>query len=682
MCQIDKHNTDASKTFDNSIQNVEPKKKDYFTNKVNFVNFNDRSIRIVWRHKFYDRNITDNIQPISSSKDRLSCFGGERLVRIMESGQYLYEYIEISDDREVVRARPKIIEIENNKIVFQLPDKCYRIDSSNDRCHVCDGIKVFLYQNSAMFEGELIEFCIDYIMVRIVLSQYQTIEWINPILSVIVNIHENGMSYYTGECDILGQEEDKNNKSIIIKLGLVKCNSPRFKKKEYRNIRHELNPSPDVIFTHPITKKKIILKVKDISGSGFCVIEKLERAQLVPGMIIPNLEIQFALGFKVECCSQIVYCNESINRDSQKTQKCGMAFLDMNISDHIKLLSILQQAADENSYICNEVDMEELWKFFFTSGFIYPQKYEQIQYQKEKLKDLYLKVYNQKPHIARHFIYQRDGIIMGHMGMIRFSDKSWMIHHHVASGNKAQWAGIKVLGQLIQYVNSVHNIASAHMRYVFSYFRSDKKFPRRVLGGLASHLMDPRKCSLDHFAYLVFDAEESSRSSLADHWRLDKPSSEDLLELKFFYESQSNGLLLDAFNLELSDVHSTDLADEYARFGFLKNREIICLKKNGKLKAFYIVNISDLGLNLSDLANCLQLIVIDRESIDEEILLASFYYFTDYFELKNFPILLYPADLAKTFAILKTNYTLWILDLQYIDEYIKFYERLLGRFMI
>jgi hypothetical protein len=681
MGQTDKNNVDISQTFDKAIRNFEPKKRDYFVNKVNFASFTNRTISIIWRHKFYDRDVTCSIVPYLSSKERLSCFGSERLVRIIGCGQYLYEYIEISDDNEIIRARPEIIGIENDKIVFQLPEKCYKVDIINNRSYICDGINVSLYQNSAMFNGELFKFSLDYIIVRVTFSKYQTIEWINPDLSVFVNIHEKDVSYYAGNCNILDYHEDKNEKSMIYRLELDNKNSPRFKKKKYRSTRYELVPSPDVIFIHPITKRKIILKVKDISGSGICVVERRDKAQLVPGIIIPNLEIHFALGFNIQCSAQVVYCNQSVDENSIKYQKCGIAFLDMDMNEQIKLLSVLQQAADENSYICNKVDMEELWNFFFTSGFIYPEKYELIQAKKEKLKDLYLKIYNQEPHIARHFIYQRDGVIMGHMGMIRFCYNSWMIHHHVASGDKAQWAGIKVLGQLIRYANNVHSIASAHMRYVFSYFRSEKKFPRRVLGGLASHLGDARKCSVDKFTYLAFDAGESATPDLPDDWKLVNPDREDFRELEFFYEGRSNGLFLDAFDLHWPGTRESDLIEEYARFGFRKEKKIKCLKENGKLKAFYIVNISDLGLNMSDLTNCLQVIVLDQEEIDEEKLILSCGKFKEYFELSSFPILLYPENIKIKQSIFKFEYTLWILDLKYIDEYIKFYERLLGRFM-
>ena len=46
-----------------------------------------------------------------------------------------------------------------------------------------------------------------------------------------------------------------------------------------------------------------------------------------------------------------------IDANGQKWIKCGLALLDMDIRDHLKLISMLHQAKDKNSYICNEVDL-------------------------------------------------------------------------------------------------------------------------------------------------------------------------------------------------------------------------------------------------------------------------------------------------------------------------------------
>ena len=93
--------------------------------------------------------------------------------------------------------------------------------------------------------------------------------------------------------------------------------------------------------------------------------------------------------------------------------KCGIAFLDMNPDDHMRLLSLLHQTVNKNFYICNEVDMEDLWAFFFASGFIYPKKYAFIHEDKQKIKSTYERLYTKNSNIARHFTWQKKGKFSG-----------------------------------------------------------------------------------------------------------------------------------------------------------------------------------------------------------------------------------------------------------------------------
>jgi hypothetical protein len=77
--------------------------------------------------------------------------------------------------------------------------------------------------------------------------------------------------------------------------------------------------------------------------------------------------------------------------------------------------------------------MDALWNFFFDTGFIYPEKYAFFQANKEAIKKTYERLYSQSPHVARHFICQEKGAILGHMAMVRFYENSWLIHHHAAT---------------------------------------------------------------------------------------------------------------------------------------------------------------------------------------------------------------------------------------------------------
>jgi hypothetical protein len=662
---------------DTQTSHSEKKNKKYLINKINYINFEDKTIRITVKHKQFDRCLTFEAIPEPCSDKTLQCFWADNFVQEIELEKYDFQHLIISDDKEHIVAEPTVLEFSLQNILFELPEICHRFCETKGNSLPCKGIQVTFCQNSTVFNGELVEFSPFALQVSLQSVPPQTFQWIDQNNTVLVMLQEDGVTYYSGECNILNFRESRTEHIQIYELEPIKKQVPRFGVKEFRNIRQELTPSPDIIFIHPLTKKKVILKVKDISGSGLCVQEYLNNAQLLPGMILPEVEISFASSLRLKCCIQVVYCNTVQNLNGKECQKCGMAFLDMNIKDHLMLLSIWQQAIDGNSYICNEVNMEELWNFFFETGFIYPEKYRQMQSNKDNVKELYERLYTKNPHIARHFIYQENGTIHGHMSMVRFYQDSWMIHHHAANSTKTQWAGIKVLSQLIRYADNVHNLASTHMRYVFSYFRPDNKFPRRVLGGIAEHLNDSKKCSLDTFAYLLVNKKKIQDMPLPKYWTLEKPTTNDLFEFEYFYDDISYGLLLETLNLHSTNDLCQELANEYHKLGFKREKYIFSLKENNMLKAIYILNLSDIALNMSDLTNCLTIIIIDDTNFNEKIFYSSLCFFFAYFETNQFPVLVYPTRyVEKIQAAVEKYYTLWILDLNYIDQYITFYKKM------
>jgi hypothetical protein len=55
----------------------------------------------------------------------------------------------------------------------------------------------------------------------------------------------------------------------------------------------------------------------------------------------------------------------------------GIALLDINFGDFVQLSSLLHPVEDEKAFVCRQIDTDDLWEFFFETGFIYPGKYEE-----------------------------------------------------------------------------------------------------------------------------------------------------------------------------------------------------------------------------------------------------------------------------------------------------------------
>jgi hypothetical protein len=344
----------------------------------------------------------------------------------------------------------------------------------------------------------------------------------------------------------------------------------------------------------------------------------------------------------------------------------------MAMDDQMKLMSLLHQADDRNSYVNSSVDMDALWDFFFETGFIYPEKYAFFQSSKREIKRIYEKLYNHNPAIARHFIHQEKGAILGHMSMVRCYENSWLIHHHAANKTESMKAGLMVLKQISCYLNDLYHLYSAHLKHVFYYFRPDNKFPNRVFGGFAKELNDPRGCSLDKFAYFHYRQKNVNQGLLHEPWALTEIRPEDFAELKRFYGHVSGGLMIDAFDLQPGTVPQDGLAKEYQRLGFKKEKRLYSLLEGGELKALILANITDIGLNMANLTNCATVIVID-ERTPRYFIESALSRVAGEYEHQEMPVLMYPVSYAEIHSLpVEKVYTLCIMNLQYTDKFIKF----------
>jgi hypothetical protein len=155
----------------------------------------------------------------------------------------------------------------------------------------------------------------------------------------------------------------------------------------------------------------------------------------------------------------------------------------------------------------------------------------------------------------------------------------------------------------------------------------------------------------------------------------------DLLELENFYQHISGGLMLDATDLRYNLLNIDTLSEEYKRMGLHRGRQVLALRQENQLKAVITVNLTDLGLNLSDLTNCVKIMVIDAKALTANILNAAMDTLAAKCNKASMPALLYPAAYAEEQDIAyEKHYHLWALSLQFSDPYFKYINRLLRFF--
>ena len=651
--------------------------RDLLVNRLNFVNFQEDCIQLHFTHRDYDRRLLIPAFPQPCMGPDLECRWAEETDWASLVQNHELKYILVPRGEKFIQAIPEVIEINAQGCRLALPEASYEITHRRVERHRCRGITVHLIQNSSSFSGSLLDFTISSYRVELRAEPPQSLEWIDTALPVQVIFHSGSQTLYSSECRIIRTTPGRHTRGYVLEP--LKHEIQRYHKSEFRSERQILVPSPNIIFRHPFTQKRVELKVADLSGSGFAVEEDEAASVLLPGLILPMVELAFGNMFRITCSAQVVFHKPAPGAELRPRVRCGLALIDVSARDHIKLLGILHQVRDKNAYVCNDIDPEALWDFLFETGFIYPAKYAQIEKNKKEIKETYAKLYSRSPDIARHFVYQDNGVILGHMATLRFWERTWLIHHHAARKSALPKAGLFVLDQIGRFVHDTFRIRGLHMDYMVFYYRPQNRFPNRVFGGVARHINNPKICSLDPFAFVRVEDPCENSPSLPAGWQIDAATAADLEDLTCFYERASGGVMLKAMDLEPGGWQEEQLCREFQNHGFKRERHLFALRAGGRLKALLIVNISDIGLNLADLVHCINAMILEPRELPPEVLFSALRQVLRATGQHGIPALIFPQSYAEENAIpIEKVYHLWAYDIHgHSQKYYKYLSRLM-----
>jgi len=643
-------------------------------NQLNYVHFNDGTIQFKMKHKKYDNEISLEARPLPCTQNTLTCHWVQVPGLPQKLQSYQFNYFLLSDGLKLIRVDATVQESDQESIALELPDFSYELSSRKVRRHRCHSIDVEFIQNGAVFYGRLVDFSAQAFKIEIVAEPPQTFQWIQLDQSATIVFQRDNKCFFSGEVNIIRHTPEQRKRHYVLEP--ARKNSNRFRRKEFRSQRYTLNPSPNIISTHPLTQEVVTLPVHDISGSGFSVEEDNKYSVLLPGLIIPGLEIEIANRCSIKCLAQII--NRRIEHVHEKeVAKCGIAILDMALRDQMKLSGILQRAGSQNAHVCNRVNTENLWKFFFEAGMIYPQKYDKLYNNKEELKKIYDKLYIEHPQIARHFVYQDRGVLYAHMSMLRYFSNTWLIQHHISSAAVHKGPGISVLRQICQHTNDFYQNHSAKLKYVVCHFRSNNRFPNRVFGKFTQKVGDSSISAVYPLAYIDYAKKKNPNNNLTSEITIEKAEYEDLLELKHSIGEEYGKLIFHAMDFEQELYNTDELALEYKKIGFNREKFLFSVKVFGQVKAVVLLLISDLGLNLSNLTRCIYFFVVDQHDFSDSYFYAVLNYIQSYYQDVQIPVLIFPVSYADSYNILYSKiYNFWIFDTNYLDTFLRFVQKI------
>lgn len=635
-------------------------------NTLNYLHFQANPIYAFLSHPEYDESVLIEVHPDPCLGKVLNCRWAATYARY-KLEHYRLKYLILPHAQSFIVVPGRLLSRDSDRFSLELPEAALVVSRRQFPRYGCRDVKAELWQDGFQAEGEMIDFSPQAFRLKVQSSSEFSFNCFNSEAPATVRLSNRDHVFYSGICRCSREKPDGKNRELV--LAPVDDRIKRFKPKALRNPRRQSSPPLYAMFEHPFTKKQLQREILDISTTGFAICNKPSESILMPGMIIPEMSITYAGVLKLHCKAQVIYRKE----ETEQT-RFGLTILDMDLTSYNHLNQIINHSHGADSGMLNEVNVEELWEFFFDTDFIYPQKYKHIESFKEHFRDTYRRLYGEAPEIAKHFTYQRNGRIYGHIAMLRAYERTWMVHHHAARPIGGRPIGLVVLKQLIYYLKDLNRLPSANMDYVITYFRPENKFPARVFGGFAENHDNPQHCSVDQFAYLSYPAGKIF-GDLPLSWCMRECSASDFWEFEQFYRNNYGGLF---WSIVMRDhqQNKRPIEEVYAENGFVRRWKIYVLTHLNYPKAFIVAEESDIGINLSNLLNGFKIFVMDRD-MDPDILFSAISSILHKRSAGSISLLICPADYADKEGVKgeKKNYLLWILDMQYANEYIEFLSK-------
>jgi hypothetical protein len=651
-------NFEAAKTID--------QKK--LINILNHHHFTGSPLFILLKHPVYQNSLLVKAHPEPCLGNQLTCRWDESYFQYKLNSHHPL-CLAIISNPHMITVPFSLLWSDNDSFTIELPERSHALNQRQSQRYPCSGVTAILIQSDFVVTGELIDFSPTAFRIKTGSETLQHNCWFNPDVSVSIRLLSNETTLYSESCRCIRWQDDLDTSKEIV-FASDSRHISRFPAKKIRNPRRQISPPLTAAFEHPFIKKNIQRDIFDISSTGFSIHLKPNDEIFMPGMMIPDISILLSGVLIAKCTVQIIY-----RRMEEINIQYGVAILDMDIHSYSRINHILGINTDPKISVSTKVDMDALWEFFFQAGFIYPEKYGFCQTHRKNIMETYRKLYQDNPEIARHITYEMNGRIFGHISMIKAYERTWLIQHHAAlpTGNKL--AGLVVLQQMMLFLNGMYQLSSAQMGYVISYFRPENKFPDRAFGGFAREITNPRACSLDLFSYLTLPVIFPERN-FPPEWRLGESTPLDLWELEQFYKHHSGGLLLNILRSGEPDPGGDSLEKVFEKLGLLRKYRIYSLTYHEHLKAVFIVDQSDLAINMSNLLNCIKVLITDPAGLPSELLSLAVTKLGSVYNLDKVTLLIYPASHIESVDIsYKKQYQLWILNLQYSNQFMDYVQK-------
>lgn len=576
----------------------------------------------------------------------------------------------IPDGTGRLLASPRLRGAGPKGISVVLPETGRRMPGLPRGSRIAEAIRVHFTQNGIAFKGALADLGPESFKVRLSPMSSHYFAGITPEKTRHLLFTRDKAPIFETEARVTDQEATGHH--ITLRFSVITPPEACWKKREFAGKSHRMVPAPDLVFPHPLTGTPTTIVIDALSAIGLDMTLHEENLPLYPGMVLKNAAIALGDLYALPLTALVAECRTTQGEPGHTTTRCHLAFLSMEPEPHRKLQALVQKSANRDVRFNGALEKNDLWRFFFETGFIYKNKYRLFLKHKETIKQTYTALYTTPTEVTRHVTYQENGRTMGHISMLRYAERAWLVHHHAALKGASIKVGMGVLNHIGETIVDSLCLDTTSFDYLLAYFRPENGFPNFFFNGFAEKQKDPGVCSTDLFAYATFRKGHTAGQSLPAGWTLHPATEADLSALQTSYNATSGGMLIEALNLFERQAPAAALSARYRNAGLKKERQLWAIRHDHRTAAVFIVHTSDVALNMSELTNCIKVCITRPGELTAPVLTLALNRLMDNFQTPQAPVLVHPFDwVEQTGFPYQKRYLFWVLNLKFSDDYMQ-----------
>lgn len=347
-----------------------------------------------------------------------------------------------------------------------------------------------------------------------------------------------------------------------------------------------------------LTAAPVEVEIRDVTASG-CAFVYDSRQGLFPlGTVIPNLVLRFPTT-TLEVGSADV---RSVEQRGPYAIKVGVEFQPLSALQRARIYDAIVHCDKPGIRKGGEFTFETLWDFFLATGFLYPEKLARLD--QEAVRTTFQRLMAQPTPLAQFIRFEEGGETFGQVSALRAYNRTCLAQHLAAKLKRVP------LGRMLSMAMVQFQEYQPEVEWMKLFYRPNNRWPRQVFGSFATRASN--SVDVDHTTYDYLTAPLGA--PLAPRHKAIRPLGRDEeAELESYFIEQGRTAQMRAEDFVSGRCALTEIDGAYKELGLTRRREILTYEDRGRLRGFAALEISSIGLNLSELTNSFRVLVHDHD---------------------------------------------------------------------